>query len=83
MNGYNWDQVFREEFVSPRKKFFPLRVEPIFRSFSFLSWEETEGYKSFFLFSSPGQRPGRAIVLPPASASALAAAALANVIVLR
>ena len=37
-----------------------------------------------FLFSSPGQSPGRAIVLPPASALALAAAsaaasALANV----
>ena len=30
-----------------------------------------------FLFSSPGQSPGRAMVLPPASAAA--AAALANV----
>ena len=35
-----------------------------------------------FLFSSPGQSPGRAIVLPPASALAAASAAasaLANV----
>ena len=32
-----------------------------------------------FLFSSPGRSPGRAIVLPPASALASAAAALANV----
>ena len=34
-----------------------------------------------FLFSLPGRSPGRAIVLPPASAlvSALAGAALANV----
>ena len=37
------------------------------------------------IFSSPGQSPGRAIVLPPATAlvSVLAAAALANVKVLR
>ena len=38
------------------------------------------------IFSSPGQSPGRAIILPPASASALvlaAASALANVKVLR
>ena len=32
----------------------------------------------FFVISSPGRNPGRAIVLTPASASALASAALAK-----
>ena len=40
--------------------------------------EELLHCKSFLLFSWPGRSPGRAIVLPPASALALAAAALAK-----
>ena len=33
-----------------------------------------KGWGLFWIFSSPGRSPGRAIVLPPASASALASA---------
>ena len=42
-----------------------------------------EKYFFFTFFSSPGQNPGRAIVLPPALALVLAAAALAKRLTLK